>query len=694
MLGKSFAAANIASWAVNCFKYNRIYVKVKPLMDSLEASRATKAAAEASLANALATVAAVEANLASLEVQFKTAIQEKREVEEMAEKCNIKLGLAHRLIGGLSSEGKRWGEEIQVLRFNLSLLVGNVLISSAFVSYIGAFNVEYRTKLWKDTWYADILERGIPVTDGVDPLGELTDDAKNAGMYSNGLPSDRISTENGSIIMQCKRWPLLIDPQLQGIKWLKTKEGNKEGGTLIILQMSMANWPRQLEGAIQNGYTVIIENLGQEVDATLDPVLGRAIYRKGRAYYLKFGGEEIEFDMNFQLFLQTKLANPHYKPEIAAQCTLVNFTSTESGLEDQLLARVVNVERPDLEAQKQELQDAFNRYKIELFELEEQLLTSLANAPEDILSDVALIEGLEATKLASTEIGIAVAKGNETEIVINSLREKYRPVAAEASMLYFMLQELCNIDFFYQYSLDAFVFFFYKSIERAEKSDDLATRLAYLIAQLRFTIFTWVSRGLFEKHKMIFLAQLTFKLMMKGTIQCGDEPGLDTSLFNFLLLAPKKQTESNPIDWLPNVLWYSVNALAEVPGYEKLANDLQEASPRFREWYNQLTPESEKLPLDWSRMDKNYFQKLLVIRALRPDRMTVAVGRFVNESLPDGNKYTGADKSLSSTQILGQSLLDARWVGCCVISFCLFFLSFFFFFFVFGAKGILVLSFI
>ena len=117
----------------------------------------------------------------------------------------------------------------------------------------------------------------------------------------------------------------------------------------------------------------------------------------------------------------------------------------------------MNVERPDLEAQKQELQDAFNRYKIELFELEEQLLTSLANAPEDILSDVALIEGLEATKLASTEIGIAVAKGNETEIVINSLREKYRPVAAEASMLYFMLQELCNIDFFYQYSLDAFV---------------------------------------------------------------------------------------------------------------------------------------------------------------------------------------------------------------------------------------------
>ena len=40
--------------------------------------------------------------------------------------------------------------------------------------------------------------------------------------------------------------------------------------------------------------------------------------------------------------------------------------------------------------------------------------------------------------------------------------------------------------------------------------------------------------ALFEKHKMIFLAQLTFKLMMKGTIQCGDEPGLDPILFKFL----------------------------------------------------------------------------------------------------------------------------------------------------------------
>lgn len=52
------------------------------------------------------------------------------------------------------------------------------------------------------------------------------------------------------------------------------------------------------------------------------------------------------------MILQTKLANPHYKPEMQAQSTLINFTVTRDGLEDQLLAEVVATERPDLEKTK------------------------------------------------------------------------------------------------------------------------------------------------------------------------------------------------------------------------------------------------------------------------------------------------------------------------------------------------------
>ena len=68
--------------------------------------------------------------------------------------------------------------------------------------------------------------------------------------------------------------------------------------------------------------------------------------------YIKIGDKEVEFHPQFRLILHTKLANPHYKPEMQAQTSLINFTVTIDGLEDQLLANVVRLERPDLEELK------------------------------------------------------------------------------------------------------------------------------------------------------------------------------------------------------------------------------------------------------------------------------------------------------------------------------------------------------
>lgn len=81
-----------------------------------------------------------------------------------------------------------------------------------------------------------------------------------------------------------------------------------------------------------------------------------------------------------RLYLQTKLANPHYKPEIAAQTTLVNFCVTEVGLEEQLLAQVVDHERPDLQEQARSLVRQLGEYTITLKELEDNLLMRLANS--------------------------------------------------------------------------------------------------------------------------------------------------------------------------------------------------------------------------------------------------------------------------------------------------------------------------
>ncbi len=117
---------------------------------------------------------------------------------------------------------------------------------------------------------------------------------------------------------------MLIDPQLQGIKWIKGREKN-----LQIVQIGQKRWLNTIVNAVQNGQVVLIENVGENLDATLDPILSRSIFKRGRSYFIKVGAEEVQYDPNFKLILQTKLSNPHYKPEIAAQCSLINFIVTE-----------------------------------------------------------------------------------------------------------------------------------------------------------------------------------------------------------------------------------------------------------------------------------------------------------------------------------------------------------------------------
>jgi dynein heavy chain len=118
---------------------------------------------------------------------------------------------------------------------------------------------------------------------------------------------------------------------------------------------------------------------------------------------------------------------------------------------------------------------------------------------------------------------------------------------------------------------------------------------------------------------------------------------------NFLLRCPLKTDVPNPLkEWLPDLAWYSIQRLIEIDGFEQFAQHVEREAPnRFRDWYNDLTPENEKLPLDWKKLESMPFQKLLVIRCLRPDRITIALDNFIRRTLPNGSNYVDCDSTSS-----------------------------------------------
>ena len=93
-------------------------------------------------------------------------------------------------------------------------------------------------------------------------------------------------------------------------------------------------------------------------------------------------------------------------------------------------------------------------------ELEDSLLARLSAAGGNFLGDYELVENLETTKRTAAEIEEKSKEAKVTEIEINEAREMYRPAAARASLLYFILNDLNKINPIYQFSLKVILFQF------------------------------------------------------------------------------------------------------------------------------------------------------------------------------------------------------------------------------------------
>lgn len=176
----------------------------------------------------------------------------------------------------------------------------------------------------------------------------------------------------------------------------------KEKGCKIV-KFSDGSYLKILENAIRMGNPVMIENVGEEMDPAIEPLLQKQIVTKGSSMTLKIGDSIIEYSKDFKFYLTTKLRNPHYLPEVSTKVTLINFMITFEGLSDQLLNIVVEKEQPDLQTKKEALVIEGAKNKNKLADIEDQILQTLQNS-SDILGDASGIKVLEDAKVVSDDI--------------------------------------------------------------------------------------------------------------------------------------------------------------------------------------------------------------------------------------------------------------------------------------------------
>jgi len=266
---------------------------------------------------------------------------------------------------------------------------------------------------------------------------------------------------------------------------------------------------------------------------------------------------EMDFDDKFRLFLTSRLANPHFSPELAAKTTIIDFTVTQSGLESQLLGRLIGKEQKSLEDQLTQLQEDVTMNMKTLAQYEASLLSRLAGASGNLLDDTELIDVLAEIKAKAKEVKEKLDESAEKKIEINEKREQFRPVAARGAVLYFCIVEMSLVNWMYNTSLQQFLDLFDYGIDASPKSQLVKDRVANIIEWMTRKVYRYINRGLFEADKTMFKLLMCLKILIKAE-------KLAVADVNLMLKAGSGIDDRNKkIGWMNDKVYLNVLALSK-----------------------------------------------------------------------------------------------------------------------------------
>ena len=615
------AVANLYLWVCASYDYWHVYQVILPKKIEAEQAAAKLAESEKVLAERREHLQSVEDQLKQLEDKFNEEKAHEKELSDNVALTQLRLNRAQKIMSGLSGETKRWGESATKLKDSSVYIMGDALLISGSLTHLGAFSPPFRISLinqWKNFLEMEKIQHTTSFTISQ----SLGSDPVIREWIVKGLPNDTHSIENALIINSSENsFPLLIDPQLSGTKWLRSEIGED----LIVIRFDQPDFIQRIKSAVAFGVPVLIENVGLKLDPLIEPILSRETLIVDGQKKIPLGGEYIQYSDRFKLFLSTKYPNPHYSPEVCSQVILINFTTTQEGLSDLLMNNLIEVERDDLDKKRIQIMEANASNTKKLKEIEEEILQIVSNAGSDILEDDTAIETLQRAQQTSQNIEQQMAASEKTERQIAQFREKFKPVAERAALLYFCASDFSVVDPMYQFSLKWFVGLFKLAIQQSEHPNDSDQLITAFNDSIARQFYQNVSFSLFSRHKLLFSTLMAVRILLS-------EKKISTTELAYIL-SPTPSKEQNPINWLPDDVWQLLKPLPDISSkFKDIINSITDPKEegKWKTYFSSTQPENEVIPLDKTL---SAFQKLVILRVFHLHRVREGLRNFVTESL-------------------------------------------------------------
>jgi dynein heavy chain 1 len=514
----SKACGPLVKWVIAQVKYSEILDKVEPLRNEVQSLEDQADTTKKQASTIITMIAELESSIARYKSEYALLISETQAIKSEMERVQSKVDRSMTLLGSLSSERTRWEAASHTFETEMSTIVGDVLLSAAFLAYGGFFDQHYREVMWQE-WSNHLSDAGIKYKPELSLPEYLSTADDRLGWQSKSLPSDNLYTENAIMLKRFNRYPLIIDPTGQATAFLLNEYRDRKIAVTSFLDESFL---KVLESALRFGNPILIQDV-EHLDPILNAVLNKEIRRTGGRVLIRLGTQDIDFSPAFTMFLSTRDPSVEFSPDICSRVTFVNFTMTRSSLQSQSLDQVLKVERPDTDKKRTDLMKVQGEFRLRLRQLEKSLLQALNESTGNILDDDKVIDTLEKLKREAAEI---TSKVEETDVVMKEVEQvtaDYLPLAQACSAIFFVLEQLNLANHFYQFSLRFFLDIFDYVLHHnpnLKSVSDYQRRLNILLNDLFLNVYKRTSRALLHQDH-IMLAVLLAQIKVRGTDDSG-----------------------------------------------------------------------------------------------------------------------------------------------------------------------------
>uniref|UniRef100_A0A914LNP4 Cytoplasmic dynein 2 heavy chain 1 n=1 Tax=Meloidogyne incognita TaxID=6306 RepID=A0A914LNP4_MELIC len=403
-----------------------------------------------------------------------------------------------------------------------------------------------------------------------------------------------------------------------------------------------------IELGVRFGKTLIVDELDNDIEPSLVPLLRREFKSIGTRLTVQLGEKQVDFNDKFRLFLCTRNENNRLGEHIRGSLTEVNFSVTRSGLASQLLGLAIQIEQPELERNSAQLSSQMESLQVQLDQIEQVLLEELAKSEGSLLENNSLLESLNQSKEKAEKVAKGIVESKRLRAEIDSKREAFRPFAERCAQLYFAIRPLNSIKSCYQYSVNDCIALFRKCFDSNNVNDARPksttgpeeggkSHLERIYRRLRQKLFEYISLSLFKEDRLTFAMQY----LHQEAVSVGGGQHLfapkEWELFTGVLQLPSENVGENnsqlsQIGWLSD---YRDKKQAielirtHLPSlFQQMQINDQQAWAGFMK---STECENAYPPSINSRLSD--FQRVLIIQALRPDRLHAGINRFASKVL-------------------------------------------------------------